>query len=127
MAPARLEMVRSSVLTLCFSCYFSLSSPQLSEAIGVREVYVAWRSSWLQKLYLPQPLPTNRIKEGAVINCVEDTMVHAQTGTSTAAMWTCTCAFDAARLPARRLLCPSCAFSALGALQCDAQSLSNRR
>jgi hypothetical protein len=51
---------------------------QLSSALGVSEVYIEWRSTWLTKLYAPQPLQQNRIKEGELIAKVEESMVREQ-------------------------------------------------
>jgi len=52
----------------------------------MHEVYVSWRASWLQKLYLPMPLQTNCIQDGLLSNCIEDTMVRC-----TGSMCPCTC------------------------------------
>ena len=47
---------------------------QLAEGVGVSLVYVEWRSTWLTKLYAPQPLESNRIRAGDLENKVEESM-----------------------------------------------------
>jgi len=47
---------------------------QLSEALAVRQVYVEWRGSWLTKLYAPQPLYNNRVKDGLLLRRIEEGM-----------------------------------------------------
>ena len=71
---------------------------QVAEGVGVHQVYVEWRSSWLTKLYAPQPLHSNRIKDGELLNRVEDSMVSVRTLRSdhctalvSVAYWLCVC------------------------------------
>lgn len=75
--PAYTTPVPSShFLPRCYGAVLLPCSFQLCTGIAVAQVYVDWRASWLRKLYQPQPLHSNRIKDGELDERIEEGMVR---------------------------------------------------